>query len=73
MSNAGTFIAALKGELRQGNLSVASEQHLRNEFRRIGWDGRDDQLAAAVDEEIGRLEREIATLHRLRASYFGVA
>ncbi len=72
MSNAGAFIAALKGELRNGNLSDASEQHLRYEFRRIGWDAPDDRFAASISEEIGRLEREIATLRRLRASCFGL-
>jgi hypothetical protein len=43
------------------------------EFRKIGWDASDETLATAIDSEIDRLEREAATLRKLRVDLFGVA
>jgi len=40
-------------------------------FRKLGWDAAAETLAAAVREEIDRLEREAATLRKLRADVLG--
>ena len=50
-----------------------TEQHLKHEFRKLGWDASDPALAAAIGAEIDRLSREAATLRKLRAALFGVA
>jgi len=68
---AGRFIAELQRERRDGNVSSETEQHLKHEFRKLGWDAPESALAAAVGEEINRLDREAATLRRLRAAVFG--
>jgi hypothetical protein len=73
MSIAGQFIAELRRERRSGNVSLETEQHLKHEFRKLGWDATDPTLAAAIGVEIDRLKREAATLHKLRAVLFGVA
>ena len=52
---------------------METEQHLKHEFRKLGWDATDPTLAAAIGIEIDRLKREAATLHKLRAILFGVA
>ena len=73
MTTAGQFIACLQKERRIGNVSGETEQHLKHEFRRLGWDASDVTLATAIDTEIGRLEREAETLRKMRAGLFGVA
>jgi hypothetical protein len=67
MNSAKNFIAELQQERRNGNVSNESEQHLKHEFRRLGGDAPDAALTAAVEMEISRLERQAATLRRLRA------
>jgi hypothetical protein len=62
MTTAGQFIADLQKERRIGNVSGETEQHIKHEFRTLGWDASDVTLAIAVDSEIDRLEREAATL-----------
>jgi hypothetical protein len=71
MTTAGQFIADLQKERRIGNVSGETEQHLKHEFRRLGWDASDLTLATAIDSEIDRLEQEAATLRKLRAGSFG--
>jgi hypothetical protein len=71
MTTAGDFIADLQRERRTGNVSGETEQHLKHEFRRLGWDASDATLATAIDSEIDRPEREAATLRKLRAGLFG--
>jgi hypothetical protein len=73
MSIAGQFIAELQRERRSGNVSSETEQHLKHEFRKLGWDASGSTLVAAIGVEIDRLNREAATLRKLRASLFGVA
>jgi hypothetical protein len=73
MSIAGQFISELQRERRSGNVSSETEQHLKHEFRKLGWDASDPFLAAAIGAEIDRLSREAATLRKLRAALFGVA
>ena len=72
MSMAQQFIAGLQRERRSGNVSSETEQHLKHEFRTLGRDASASTLAAAVGEEIDRLDREAATLRKLRADLFGV-
>ena len=73
MSIAGQFIAELQRERRSGNVSLETEQHLKHEFRTLGWGASDPILVAAIGEEIERLSREAVTLRKLRAVVFGVA
>jgi len=68
---AGRFIAELQRERRSGNVSSETEQHLKYEFRKLGWNASDSALAAAVEAEIDRLNREAATLRKLRTALFG--
>jgi hypothetical protein len=73
MTVAGQFITALQWEQRIGNVSSETEQHLKHEFRKLGGsDASRNMLTAAVEAEIQRLERQAATLRRLRASLLGV-
>jgi hypothetical protein len=72
MTMAGNFITALQQEQRIGNVSSETEQHLKHEFRKLGLDGSGPMLAAAVEAEIERLERQAATLKRLQESLLGV-
>ena len=73
MTVAGQFITALQQEQRSGNVSSETEQHLKHEFRKLGGaDATHGVLAVAVDAEINRLERQAATLRRLRESLLGV-
>lgn len=66
------LIAALKREVRSGNISAATEHHLRREFATIGW-RRDPVLhAAKLDEEVQRHETEVRVLRQLRDAAFGV-
>ncbi len=73
MTTAGTLTAALGAERRKGNLSAETEQHLRHELRRCGWQSEDAALVEPINLEIERLEREAATLRRLRAEILGKA
>ena len=74
MSTVGQqFIAELQRESRSGNISSETEQHLKHEFRQLGRDASGATLAAAIGTEIDRLNREAATLGKLRAALFGVA
>ena len=73
MTAAAEFIAQLQSERRGGNISGETEQHLKHEFRKLGRDVSDLILSAAIGSEITRLEREAATLRRLREMLFGVA
>jgi ribosome-associated translation inhibitor RaiA len=73
MTTAGQFIVELQKERRSGNVSSETDQHLKHEFRKLGWDASDETLATAIDSEIDRLEREAATLRKMRAGLFGVA
>jgi hypothetical protein len=73
MTTAGEFISELQRERRNGNVSSETEQHLKHEFRKLGWDASDATLAAAIGAEIDRLDREAATLRKLRAGLLGVA
>ena len=66
MTTAGQFITALQTEQKIGNVSAETEQHLNHEFRMLGKDAPNTILAAAVEAEINRLERQAATLRRLR-------
>jgi hypothetical protein len=70
MTTAGQFIADLQKARRIGNVSGETEQHLKHEFRRLGWHPSDLALATAIGSEIDRLEREAATLRRMRAESF---
>jgi hypothetical protein len=71
MRIAGPFIAALQREQRLGNVSSETEQHLKHEFRRLGQDATPAMLADAVRAEIDRLDRQAATLRRLREGLLG--
>jgi transcription initiation factor TFIIIB Brf1 subunit/transcription initiation factor TFIIB len=73
MSTARQFIAELQRERQRGNVSSETEQHLKHEFRTLGRDASESNLAAAVETEIDRLIREAATLRKLRDVLFGVA
>lgn len=72
MTAAAEFIAQLQSKRRGGNVSSETEQHLKHEFRKLGRDASDLILSAAVGSEIDRLEREAATLRKLRETIFGV-
>ena len=52
---------------------METEQHLKHEFRKLGWGVSDPTLAAAIEAEIDRLSREAATLRKLRDTLLGVA
>ncbi len=73
MTQAGQFIAELHAERQRGTVSSETELHLKHEFRKLGWNAPLATLAAAIEEEIGRLGREAATLRNLRADLLGVA
>jgi hypothetical protein len=72
MTIAGNFITGLQREQRVGNVSSETEQHLKHEFRKLGRDASGPTLAAAVEAEIDRLERQAATLRLLRDGLLGV-
>jgi hypothetical protein len=67
MTTGSKFISDLQDERRSGNISSETEQHLKHEFRELGRDATDVILAAAIGAEIDRLEREGATLRKLRS------
>lgn len=62
MTIAGNFITDLQAEQPLGNISYETEQHLKHEFRKLGRDASARTLAAAVEAEIKRLERQVGTL-----------
>jgi hypothetical protein len=72
MTIAVNFITALQQEQRIGNVSSETEQHLKHEFRTLGRDASGPTLAAAVEAEINRLERQAVTLRQLRADLLTV-
>jgi hypothetical protein len=72
MTAAGQFIAELQRERRGGNVSSETDQHIKHEFRKLGRDAPASTLAAAVEVEIDRLNREAATLRKLCTALFGV-
>jgi hypothetical protein len=67
MTKAGQFIAELQKARLTGNTSSETEQHLKHEFRKLGREATDATLATAIGAEIDRLEREAATLRKLRS------
>jgi hypothetical protein len=73
MTTASRFISALQQEQRRGNVSPETEQHLKQEFRKLGWGASDTVLTAAVEAEIDRLDIQAATLRRLRGGLLGMA
>jgi hypothetical protein len=73
MNIARNFITALQQEQRIGNVSSETEQHLKHEFRKLGSDASHTMLAAAVNAEIDRLERQAATLRLLQEGLLGVS
>jgi hypothetical protein len=73
MTIAGDFITALQTEQIIGNVSSETEQHLKHEFRRLGRVASGASLALAVGAEIERLERQAATLRRLRETLLSEA
>jgi hypothetical protein len=70
MTTAAQFIAELQKERRSGNVSSETEQHLKHEFRSLGRNAMDAAFATAIGLEVDRLEREAATLRRLRTELF---
>jgi hypothetical protein len=68
MTMAGQFITALQAEQKIGNVSSETEQHLKHEFRILGRSATAQVLATVVEAEIGRLDRQVATLRRLQKS-----
>jgi hypothetical protein len=70
MTTAALFLAELQRERRSGNVSSETEQHLKHEFRSLGRDAMDAAFATAIGLEVDRLEREAATLRRLRTELF---
>jgi hypothetical protein len=72
MTAAEKFIAALHTDRLNGNVSGETEQHFKSEFRHLGRDASVEVLAGAVEAEIARLERQAATLRRLRDGLLGV-
>jgi hypothetical protein len=73
MSTAGRFITDLQREQKLGNVSSETEQHFKHEFRKLGSNASHELLAAAVEAEINRLERQAATLRRMRETLLGVS
>jgi hypothetical protein len=70
LTAAGQFIADLQKERRVGNVCSETEQRLKDAFRTLGWEAPDPTLAAAIDSEVDRIEREAATLRQMRAGLF---
>ena len=73
MTITGQFIADLQAKRRIGKIAYDTEQHLKHEFCHLGSDASAVALAAAVDAEINRLERQAATLRRLREALVSLA
>jgi hypothetical protein len=60
MTIAGNFITDLQREQKVGHVSSETEQHLKHEFRKLGRAASGPTLAAVVEAEIDRLERQAA-------------
>ena len=71
MTTAGHFIAGLQKERQSGNVSSGTEQPLKHEFRKPGRQAADATPGAAIGLELDRLEREAATLRKLRLELLG--
>ncbi|MCC6716748.1 MAG: hypothetical protein IT555_02590 [Acetobacteraceae bacterium] len=67
----GALLADLRRELAAGNLSPATEAHIRNEFRAARVRADTPSGAAVLDREAAQLEREAAALRAIRAQHFG--
>ncbi len=65
------LLADLRRNLAAGNISPATEAHLRNEFRAARVRLIEAAGAAVFDREAGQLEREASALRTLRARHFG--
>jgi hypothetical protein len=65
------LLADLRRELAAGNVSPATEAHIRNEFRAARTRAAPDAAAAVFDREATQLEREAAALRALRAHHIG--
>jgi len=65
------LLADLRREFAAGNVSPATEAHLRNEFRAARVRTDPTEGAAVLDREATQLEREAAALRALRARYYG--
>ena len=65
------LLADLRRELAAGNISPATEAHLRNEFRAARVRVNTETGAAVFDREATQLEREAAALRALRSRHFG--
>lgn len=65
------LLADLRREFADGNVSSATEAHLRNEFRAARVRSDSAQGAAVFDREATQLEREAAALRGLRARHYG--
>jgi hypothetical protein len=65
------LLATLRRELAAGNISPATEAHIRNEFRAARVRADPPTAAAVFDREATQLEREAATLRTIRAQHFG--
>jgi hypothetical protein len=66
MSSVAAIVHTLAVELRQGNISLESAQHLRHELWRAGREVSQAVVGALFEDEAARLEREAAVLRRLK-------
>ena len=62
----------MKAEIPKGTVSRETEHHLRYELHSVGWHAADEALVEPINREIERLERQAATLRKLRDAVFGV-
>lgn len=65
------FLADLRREMASGNVSPATEAHVRNEFRAARVRNDPVEGAGVLDREATQLEREAWALRALRAKHFG--
>ena len=65
------LLADLRREMAAGNVSPATEAHIRNEFRAARVRTQLEEGAAVLDREATQLEREAWALRALRAKHFG--
>jgi hypothetical protein len=73
MTVAAKFFAELQRERRRGNVCSETELRLRLAFRTLGRNAPESALTAAIGLEIDRVEREAATLRRMRSELFNSA
>lgn len=71
ISDVNTLLADLRREFTAGNVSSATEAHIRNEFRAARNRADHEAGAAVFDREATQLEREAAALRALRARHYG--